>query len=447
VAAKRTLYEVLGVGRKAGDAEIAQAWQDLSSGNPDQATLALAREAHRILSDPAQRATYDRSLAAAATRALASDGTGRVRRADETADRPRSRVPLVAVLAIGVAAAAGVGIWQARKSAPGAGGIVSREVIAIKEVPSTPAESPREASGAPAARAQPAAIAPGRSAEDLFATLSASVALVSTRGAGGGASGSGVVIDRETVITNCHVVRRAPEIQVRVSGRSYPGTVLVADEVFDLCTLSVGGLNAPAVGIGSVTSLRTGQKVYAIGAPQGLELSLSDGLVSSLREVPGGTVIQTTAPISPGSSGGGLFDAEGRLVGIMTFQHRYGQNLNFAVPADWIPQMRSRDGSARAATAVAGPRPATGGPTIAGRWSCFGSSTGQSGEWAFGEDGAFTITRSGSAPTRGHYQLRGKLLQIGGGGDAFRLELESLGEDRMVLNAGGGNRVACERRA
>ncbi|MFN0161078.1 MAG: trypsin-like peptidase domain-containing protein [Burkholderiales bacterium] len=444
MAAKRTLYEVLGVGRKAGEGEIAQALQVLSASSPDQATLALAREAHRILSDPAQRAAYDRSLVAAATRALASDGTGRVRRAEEAEDRPRSRALLFAALAIGVVAAVGLGIWQARKPAPGAGGIVSREVIAYKEMPTVASEAPREA---PVAAAAPAAAGPaGMNAEELFTTLSASVALVSARGAGGATSGSGVVIDRETVITNCHVVRRAPEIQVRVSGRSYPATVLVADEVFDLCKLSVSGLNAPAVATGSVTSLRTGQKVYAIGAPQGLELSLSDGLVSSLREVPGGTVIQTTAPISPGSSGGGLFDASGRLVGVMTFQHRFGQNLNFAVPADWIAQMRSRDGSARAATAVAGPS-AAAGPAIFGRWSCFGSSTGQSGEWTFGEDGSVTITRSGTAPTRGRFQLRGKLLQIGGGGDGFRLELESLSEDRMVLNAGGGNRIACERRS
>ena len=73
-----------------------------------------------------------------------------------------------------------------------------------------------------------------------------------------------------------------------------------------------------------------------------LELTISDGIVSGMRNLPQGRVIQTTAPISPGSSGGPLFDAYGRLVGIMTFQHRSGQNLNFAVPADWIADMRSR---------------------------------------------------------------------------------------------------------
>lgn len=445
MALKRTLYEVLGVGRKATAEEIAAAWQKVSAGNPDQASLALAREAQRILSDPAQRAAYDASLVASAARALASGGTGK-RRREEAEEKPASRTPLIAALVLGVAVVAGYGLWQARKPAPGAGGIVSREVIELKEVPGAPA-SDRQIALPAAAPSAPAPVAAnsGMSPEELFARLSGSVALVVARGAGSGASGSGVVIDRETVITNCHVVRRGADISVRVSRRNYPATLVVADDVLDLCRLSVGGLDAPAVTIGSVADLRTGQKVYAIGAPQGLELSLSDGLVSSLRDIPGGTVIQTTAPISPGSSGGGLFDASGRLVGIMTFQHRYGQNLNFAVPADWIAEMRARDGSARAATAVAGPQ-AAAGATIQGRWSCFGSSTGQSGEWAFGEDGAFSITRSGSAPTRGRYQLRGRALQIGGGGDVLNLDVESLTGDRMVLNGGGGNRVACERR-
>jgi serine protease Do len=71
------------------------------------------------------------------------------------------------------------------------------------------------------------------------------------------------------------------------------------------------GYIAPAVVVGSTKSLKVGAKVYAIGAPKGLELTLSDGIVSSLREVEGGQYIQTTAAISPGSSGGGLFDENG----------------------------------------------------------------------------------------------------------------------------------------
>jgi S1-C subfamily serine protease len=102
------------------------------------------------------------------------------------------------------------------------------------------------------------------------------------------------------------------------------------------------GYSAPAVVIGSTKTLKVGAKVYAIGAPKGLELTLSDGIVSSLREVDGGQYIQTTAAISPGSSGGGLFDENGALVGLTTFYLAEGQNLNFAVPVEWVKELPKR---------------------------------------------------------------------------------------------------------
>jgi S1-C subfamily serine protease len=98
---------------------------------------------------------------------------------------------------------------------------------------------------------------------------------------------------------------------------------------------------------------RVGQRVYAIGSPQGLELTLSEGLVSALRQTTNGSIIQTTAPISPGSSGGGLFNANGQLVGIVTFQSRTGQNLNFALPAHWISEMKPRDATGEVSAPVA----------------------------------------------------------------------------------------------
>jgi S1-C subfamily serine protease len=138
----------------------------------------------------------------------------------------------------------------------------------------------------------------------------------------------------------------------------------VADEQFDLCSLDVSGFDAPAVAIGSIEMVQTGERVFAIGAPLGLDLTISEGIVSSLRDMPQGRVIQTSAPVSPGSSGGGLFDAQARLVGIVTFQTRSGQNLNFAVPADWIAQMSNRSAPSGAADETAerqGAEPVTPG--------------------------------------------------------------------------------------
>ena len=103
----------------------------------------------------------------------------------------------------------------------------------------------------------------------------------------------------------------------------------------------------------STNEVRVGQRAYAIGAPQGLELTLSEGLISSLRATTNGSIIQTTASISPGSSGGGLFDANGQLIGIVTFQSKTGQNLNFALPAHWISEMKPREASGDVSAPVA----------------------------------------------------------------------------------------------
>ena len=81
-------------------------------------------------------------------------------------------------------------------------------------------------------------------------------------------------------------------------------------------------------------NLAVGERVYSIGTPSGLEQTLGEGLISGLREYSGVRLVQTSAPISPGSSGGGLFDASGNLVGVTTFILREAQSLNFAIAAD-----------------------------------------------------------------------------------------------------------------
>jgi S1-C subfamily serine protease len=162
--------------------------------------------------------------------------------------------------------------------------------------------------------------------------------------------GSAVVVGKETLLTNCHVVARAAGIIVKHDNVSYDAMLQYADPQRDMCQLTVRGLSAPAVDIGDADTLAVGQKVYALGNPKGMELTLSDGLVSALRK-DGGKLeaIQTTAPISPGSSGGGLFDEEGRLIGITTMQIKEAQNLNFAVPINWLRDLpaRSEAGMAR----------------------------------------------------------------------------------------------------
>lgn len=80
--------------------------------------------------------------------------------------------------------------------------------------------------------------------------------------------------------------------------------------------------------------IKVGERAFTIGTPRGLELTLAEGLVSSKRNSDGVRFIQTSAPILPGSSGGGLFDAQGSLLGITTFLVKDAQNLNFAIAAE-----------------------------------------------------------------------------------------------------------------
>ncbi len=162
------------------------------------------------------------------------------------------------------------------------------------------------------------------------------------------AMGSGVVLADGYVVTNCHVVKGASQLKVRIGAKEHSATLRYSDWDRDVCSLSIAGLGASAVVVGSTKTLKVGAKVYAIGAPKGLELTLSDGIVSSLREVEGGHYIQTTAAISPGSSGGGLFDENGELVGLTTFYLTEGQNLNFAVPIEWVKDLAKRSTTASA---------------------------------------------------------------------------------------------------
>jgi S1-C subfamily serine protease len=170
--------------------------------------------------------------------------------------------------------------------------------------------------------------------------------------AGGKRNGfaSGVVVGPGRVVTSCHAVASTAAVQVRVRNQRLPTRLEYADLERDLCQLEVDELNRRAVRIVAATQLKVGQRVYAIGTPKGLELTLSEGLISSLRPRARSFVIQTSAPMSRGSSGGGLFDDEGRLVGIAAFQYARGQNLNFAVPASWVPEVpvRVRAGWAKA---------------------------------------------------------------------------------------------------
>jgi len=196
------------------------------------------------------------------------------------------------------------------------------------------------------------------SPEILFEKVSPSIFIVEGLGRGGKVirQGSGVVVAPHAVATNRHVVEGIASIRVRHGKKTWDAIVAHVDPAHDLCQLYVPGLTAPPIPVRSSTTLRTGERVYAIGAPKGLELTLSEGLISGIREHEGVQIIQTTAPISPGSSGGGLFDIYGRLVGLTTFLIKESQNLNFAFPGELIAALPSYPSKSPAGLPVTKPK-------------------------------------------------------------------------------------------
>jgi S1-C subfamily serine protease len=149
--------------------------------------------------------------------------------------------------------------------------------------------------------------------------------------------GSGVALPNGTVVTNCHVTLSAKRVQL-LSGMAGDSASLQAATVdHDLCALYFPDLKRLPVSVGESRALKIGDPVYAIGFNAGNGLSYQAGEVAELFEHDGGLVIRTTAPFTHGASGGGLFDREGRLVGILTF-YRVAPTgtAYFAVPVEWL---------------------------------------------------------------------------------------------------------------
>jgi S1-C subfamily serine protease len=173
----------------------------------------------------------------------------------------------------------------------------------------------------------------------LFKKLSASVFKLEATRSGGIAQGSAVAINVTELVTNCHVVQGALKLLLKQGNEQWNASVVRADPKTDRCVIKSDNPSlTPVAGVRGYDSLEVGEKVYTLGSPVGLELTLSDGLVSGRRDHAGFQLVQTTAPISPGSSGGGLFDARGNLIGVTTLvltgSERLNQALNFAIPAD-----------------------------------------------------------------------------------------------------------------
>jgi S1-C subfamily serine protease len=161
--------------------------------------------------------------------------------------------------------------------------------------------------------------------------------------------GSGVIVEpRGLIITNNHVVEGETRVEVvNASGESLSADVVSADAFQDLAVLRPVGDVGPGIQLveDSAGPPRIGTSVFAIGSPFGFQNTVTAGIVSQFREDNGRPLIQFDAPVNPGNSGGGLFNLEGRLIGIPTsIQSPIPGNvgLGFAVPASRVRDMLAR---------------------------------------------------------------------------------------------------------
>lgn len=146
--------------------------------------------------------------------------------------------------------------------------------------------------------------------------------------------GSAVAISESHLATNCHVLKGANVIVLLQGEENGRARLINSHPATDRCLLeSEDMVLQPAPGIRPFDDLQVGEKVWSIAAPHGLQQSLHDGIVSQLRSNNGVPLIQTSAHAAPGSSGGGLFDAAGNLVGITNFTIAEDTRLHFAIAA------------------------------------------------------------------------------------------------------------------
>jgi putative serine protease PepD len=201
---------------------------------------------------------------------------------------------------------------------------------------------------------------PSDSIAAIAARALPSVVTIKVKGADGSGTGSGFVLDRDGhVITNNHVVAgagKAGSIRIELSnGDELDGTVVGTDGSYDLAVLKIGRTDLPPLTMGSSKDVVVGDQVIALGAPLGLESSVTAGIVSALNRPvsPGGSgdeqsfinAIQTDAAINPGNSGGPLLDMQGHVVGINsaiarvpgTTDPQSGNiGVGFSIPSDQV---------------------------------------------------------------------------------------------------------------
>jgi serine protease Do len=150
------------------------------------------------------------------------------------------------------------------------------------------------------------------------------------------ALGSGVAITKDLIATNCHVALAGNFVFVDINGETLLGKLFYYNQKRDLCLIQINGMPLKLVTIRPSSSVKIGEDVFAIGNPEGQMKTISKGIISNKLKEDGIELLQTDASISSGSSGGGLFDVDGKLIGITTKTLKEGENIAFAIPTELI---------------------------------------------------------------------------------------------------------------
>ncbi len=155
------------------------------------------------------------------------------------------------------------------------------------------------------------------------------------------AVGSSVALSSSTLVTNCHVLQPGSYFMIAEGEKQYPVELLRGDQFRDVCLLTVKGLKLKRAQIRPSQHVSVGEPVYAVGNPKGSLKSITTGIISNKLPVEGGMWLQTDAMINFGSSGGGLFDDNGQLIGITTALKGH---FGYAIPTEWVvAELRSQE--------------------------------------------------------------------------------------------------------
>jgi len=327
-AKKRTLYDILGVPRDAMAIDIGVAYKRKLAeldrkADVDPNEPALVREAYHILCQPKEREAYDASLITREEREEAKSRTAPdlILEPDGESEADSGKRRLLWIAAGGLAVLVLILAFALTRSSPADRARAAAEKAAA-EAPAPPPPPPEPKK---------------RTAAEVLASATPAVASVVAFDMSGKSQvvGSGLLVAPDAIVTSCHALPPSATVVARIGAERMPATLAIYDEDLDLCRLSIGRVAIAPIAAGP-DEPKAGDVVYAIGQHKGDAISAVEGTVRNVRATPKGRLIELSAPVPASASGGGLFDAYGRLVGVLT------STSNGAVPASALSQMRTR---------------------------------------------------------------------------------------------------------